>query len=432
MKDALLKLFVDFSEKHSLIDNAFIVGGSVRDILLGNEIKDIDIAVKGDSLNIARKFAEETGGSFVLLDAEFQIARVVKDGCFLDISVMRGNSIHDDLSERDITINAMAIPLKDSYELRVMSYESKNSKLFIIDPYDGRDDLSNRIIRMVSEENLIKDPLRILRIYRFSAELDFFIEANTLDAAKRLAPLISSVAVERITEELRHIIGLYGSYTTIKTMSNKGILRHVFPEFKINSLQLYKTTEEILNNPSDSLQLSALSFQPLIKYFEADYRKICLKLSTIFYDADTTKQSAMRLKMSRKEVEFIHAMVLNRNKISNSYKEMQGIADETKIIGLLKEFRDDVYPLIILAIAQEPSIRAFCKEVVSFYDNVFKPRAELLPIITGDDLINTFNLKPSPIFKEILAELEDMILYGRISSKEDALKMAEEMLKDKS
>jgi hypothetical protein len=136
--------------------------------------------------------------------------------------------------------------------------------------------------------------------------------------------------------------------------------------------------------------------------------------------------------MSRKEVEFIHEMALKRAKILDSYKEMQGMADETKIIGLLKEFRGDAYPLIILAIAQEPSIIAFCKEVVSFYDNVFKSRAALLPIITGDDLINTFNLKPSPIFKAILSEIADMILDGRISSKEEALKIAQDMLKNKS
>jgi hypothetical protein len=134
--------------------------------------------------------------------------------------------------------------------------------------------------------------------------------------------------------------------------------------------------------------------------------------------------------MSRKEVEFIHEMALKRAKILDSYKEMQGMADETKIIGLLKEFRGDVYPLIILAIAQEPSIIAFCKEVVSFYDNVFKPRAALLPIITGDDLMREFNIKPSPAFKEILAAVEDLVLKGRITSREEALKIVSEMIKN--
>ncbi|MEW6739535.1 MAG: hypothetical protein AB1325_06470 [Nitrospirota bacterium] len=421
----LLELFIDFAEKEGIATDSFIVGGAVRDILLGKELKDIDIAVKGDAINIAKRFAQEINGSFVLLDKEFGIARIVKNSQFIDISIMRGDSIHSDLSERDITINAMAIPLA-SFQPSAFSLQH------LIDPHNGKDNLFNRIIRMVSEENLIKDPLRILRIYRFAAALNFSIEEDTLSAAERLAPLITSVAVERIAEELRHIVRLDDSYETMKALIDNRILANIFPEVRINSLKLYKTTEEILSNPSDSLQLSAFSLRPLIKYFETEYRYICLKLSTLFPNPDSAKQSAIRLKMSRKEVEFIHEMALKRAKILDSYKEMQGMADETKIIGLLKEFRDDVYPLIILAIAQEPSIIAFCKEVVSFYDNVFKPRAALLPIITGDDLMREFNIKPSPAFKEILAEIEDMVLEGRISSKEEALKMAKVILKDKS
>ena len=423
----LLELFIDFAKRKGIIDNAFIVGGAVRDIILRKELKDIDVAAKGDAIDIAKKFAQEINGSFVLLDKEFGIARIVKDSQFLDISIMRGDSIYTDLSERDITINAMAIPLA-GFQPSVLSLQPLN----LIDPYNGENDLFNGVIKMVSEGNLIKDPLRILRIHRFAAALKFSIEADTLNAVKRLTPLITSVAVERIAEELRHIIGLDDSYKTIKAMMDNRIFAYIFPEIGINSLHLYKNTEEILSNLANSLQLAAYSLQPLIEYFEADYRKICLKLSTLFHIPDTAKQSAIRLKMSRKEVEFIYKMAINRSKIPNIYKETNGIVDEIKIIGLLKEFRDDAYPLIILAIAQEPSITAFCKEVISFYGNVFKPRAILLPVITGNDLINVFNLKPSPMLKKILTEVEDMTLYGKITSKEEALNIVEEIFKDKS
>ncbi len=102
------------------------------------------------------------------------------------------------------------------------------------------------------------------------------------------------------------------------------------------------------------------------------------------------------------------------------------MVDKANIIGLLKKFRDNVYPLIILAIAQKPSVTDFCKDVISFYDNVFKPRAALLPIITGDDLIKEFNLKPSPLFKEILDNIENMMLKGKINTKKDAIKAVRE------
>jgi len=243
----LLEHFKNFAERRGISDSAFIVGGAVRDILLGNEKKDIDIAIKGDSLNIAKDFAKDRRGSFVLLDADFQTARVVKNGYFLDISAMRGNSIHDDLSERDITINAMAIPLSE-----VKSQESE-VRSRTIDPFNGKNDLADKIIRMVSEENLIKDPLRILRIYRFAAALNFSIEDDTLSAAERLAPLISSVAVERIAEELRYIVRLDNSYKTMKALLDNKILANIFPElkedFRFQGLELYKNVEDILNNP---------------------------------------------------------------------------------------------------------------------------------------------------------------------------------------
>lgn len=425
---SILDFFINFAERQGIINDAFIVGGAVRDILVGNELKDIDIAIKGDAINIAHRFAREIDASFVVLDKEFGIVRVVKDNQYIDICLMRGHNIYNDLSERDITINAMAIPLRDTNNSQNLSLVTRYSLLNVIDPYNGKSDLVNGIIRMVSEENLIKDPLRLLRVYRFAATLDFSIEEKTINAVGKLASLINSVAVERIAEELRHIVSLDNSYKTMKALMDNRILVNIFPEveedFKVLGLELYKNVEDILNNPSRFLLPAS--------YFSVHtFKKICLKLSTLFCNPDTAKQSAIRLKMSRKEVEFIHEIVLNRNKILNSYKEMQGMADETKLIGLLKEFRDDVYPLIILAIAQEPSITAFCKEIVSFYNNVFKPRAALLPIITGNDLINTFNLKPSPIFKKILIEIEDMTLEGSISSREEALKIAGEMLKNK-
>lgn len=431
---SLLRLFIDFAEKQRIIGDAFIVGGAVRDILLGKELKDVDIVVKGDATDIAKKFADEINASFVLLDEDFGVARIVKNGQFIDISVMRGDSINADLSERDITINAMAIPLKDSDKFQVTSdkLKDKNSLLVArysllnaIDPYNGFYDLTNEIIRMVSEENLIKDPLRIIRIYRFAAALNFHIEENTINAARRLASLITSVAAERIAEELRYIIKLDKSYETMQFFMDAGILSYIFPEisseYGVAGLRLYKSIDEVLSN---------LPAGNTLKYFGDNYRKICLKLSALFPDAESAKNAAIRLKMSRKEVEFIYDMALNRDKILNFYKETEGSPNEIKTVDLLKEFHDDIYALTILGVAQDVSTAAFCRELLGFYEHVFKPRASLLPIITGDDLINAFKLRPSPLFKKILNGIQDMVLKGKISSKQEALRIAEKMLRD--
>src|SRR5271169_1490331 len=183
----LLALFKDFALKKGIADDTYIVGGAVRDMLSEIETKDIDLAVAGDALLISKEFAQASGSSFVLLDSTFGIARVVKDSVFLDISAMRGDSITADLAGRDITINAMALPLCE--------WESKSH---VIDPFGGQEDLNSGIIRMVSERNIISDPLRTLRIYRFSAALHASIENNTRLALKNHNALLKEVAIERI------------------------------------------------------------------------------------------------------------------------------------------------------------------------------------------------------------------------------------------
>ncbi len=125
----LLELFKEFCLKKGIADDTYIVGGAVRDMLSGIETKDIDLAVAGDAISISQEFARTSGSSFVLLDSTYGIARVVKDSVFLDISAMRGGSIASDLADRDITINAMALPLRE--------WESKTH---LIDPFGGQEE----------------------------------------------------------------------------------------------------------------------------------------------------------------------------------------------------------------------------------------------------------------------------------------------------
>ena len=447
----LVELFIEFAKNKNISDSTFIVGGSVRDILLDKEIKDLDIVVKGDAVDIAREFANEINASFVLLYNE--TARVVKKSkhsLFLDISAMRGDSIYTDLAARDITINAMAMPIKDSNKFSVTSNKPKDknsllvtrySLLHVIDPFGGMHDLSHGIIRMVSEKNLIEDPLRLLRVYRFAATLNFSIEKNTLSAVKKLSSLITSVAAERVAEELRYIIKLDDSYKTIKLIADDGLLPRIFselrwPEELKEHLMLYESTEDVLNNLSRYFPDYS---KPMQEYFKTDYKKICLRFSTLFHNHNdnhnAAKHSAIRLRMSNKEVDFISKIALNSQKILKLYKKDKDKQDKTTAIKFLKEFQDDIYPLLIISVAQELltqplsyPIRRFCHKLLMLYHGEFMQRMSLLPIITGDDLIEIFYLKPSPLFKEILITIEDMVLEGRIDSKENALRAAKDMV----
>ncbi|MFZ5996449.1 MAG: hypothetical protein ACOYW7_03055 [Nitrospirota bacterium] len=421
----LLDSFRSFVREQGIAERVFIVGGAVRDILLGRPLQDIDIAVQGDALAIAETFAARIGATFVLLDREFKTARVVREGSFLDIAALRGGSIFDDLGERDLTINAMALPLE---------YEDATAS--IIDPYSGRSDLSGRIVRLIAESNLIKDPLRVLRIYRFATTLSFAIDAATRSAAKRHAPLLQSVAGERIADEMRHIVSSQDSFPMIRAMAEDGVIQHALPCSGIASdaLMLYRQTEAVLTMLSRYFPGHAQLFS---RYFALDYRKIGLKLSTLFSDARSAEKASADLRLSVRETEFISTMVVHRSTIMHLYRS--STPDDARLITFLKEFRDDLYPLLILAIAlsetehQEDAaaLQTFCRDLLIFYHDKFIPRLRMLPLVTGDDLIREFHLSPSPLFGTILGEIEDGVLKGTITSRDEAFELVKTLLKEK-
>ena len=139
---------------------AYLVGGAVRDALLGRRSHyfDLDFVMLTRAVKTARKIADRTKGGFVLLDAERQIARVVFAGGTVDLAQAEGGSLEGDLLRRDFRINAIACnPFTGE----------------IIDPLDGQTDLRLGLLRMVSRSNLEDDPLRLLRAYRPSGAVGF-------------------------------------------------------------------------------------------------------------------------------------------------------------------------------------------------------------------------------------------------------------------
>jgi len=171
-----------------LIDaRGFLVGGAVRDLILGREPRDADIAIGGASEEAAR-FAGECGGRVIALgSAPFDVVRVAARSGVYDFAEIVGASIEDDLSRRDFTVGAIALPLDPSRA--------------IVDPFDGAGDVERRLLRMVKESNFADDPLRVLRGARLVAELALSIEEATLDAMRRHAGEVGTSASERLGVE---------------------------------------------------------------------------------------------------------------------------------------------------------------------------------------------------------------------------------------
>ena len=416
----LLNLLCSFAVDHNFADQAFIVGGAVRDLILGRPIKDADVVIPGDAVTIGRSFAETTSSSFVLLDKDFGITRVVKAGEYTDISAMRGSSIFEDLSERDLTINAMAIPL---CKIQGSGISSSPIEQSVVDPFGGRNDLRYGIIRMVSEDNIIKDPLRLLRIFRFAAELTFTIEVKTAFVVKSNASLISHPAAERIAEELRKIMQSGSSYSIIKEMEKSGLLFQLFPELSEYPADVWRQVEHSYGYIEHILHNLPLYFPsgsaPIENYISTGSRIFCLKIAALFGNEEIAEKISHRLRLSRRESDFITMLTPNR-----------ALPHLTKpqIIRMLRDFGDDIYALLIHALATEhvcqlsgSSLLSITRDIVSMYQDEFAKRRVRLPLITGDDLMNELGLQPSPMFKQILSQVELFILEGRINSRAEAL-----------
>jgi hypothetical protein len=170
-------------------ENAYLVGGAVRDELLGRELVDIDI-VCSDPKRAARAFAARSGGApFSLSDRHGAWRVVLPGGRCVDFTPLRG-TVADDLALRDFTVNAIAEPLAGGD---------------VVDPYEGRRDLAERRLRVVSERVFDDDPLRLLRAVRFERELGLRLDAEAEELVRSHASLVDRAAGERILAELERL-----------------------------------------------------------------------------------------------------------------------------------------------------------------------------------------------------------------------------------
>ncbi|HWR89747.1 MAG TPA: hypothetical protein VN260_05775 [Dissulfurispiraceae bacterium] len=433
--DTLLDRFRAFSAKEGFLDDVYLVGGAVRDLIAGTAIKDADLALRGSVKKPSERFAASAGASCVVLDEDFEVVRIALGGFFIDISPLRGGTILDDLAGRDLTINAMALPLKDWRA--GMTGRSGDMIGAFIDPFGGIRDIRHCIVRMVSERNLLDDPLRLLRVFRFSATLKFIIETGTLQSVRDHGRLIRHVPAERVAGELRHILAVPFSYKTMREMERSGFLRALFPEMDnlsgdvlTFSLRSYTYGEHVLCN----LPLYFFEHAPFVaEYFREPHRLTGLKLALLLYRSGRTEEAALRLKLSVRERDYID-MLLKGHPAVASHERLDGPSK----VRLLRRAGDDICALLIFAIAQQllcqctdHPLLTFAREMLCLYHDHVIPRMKRLPVLTGDDLIRTFRLTPSPMFGEVLGAVEDAFIQGEIESGDEALALAGRLIGDR-
>ena len=405
--NGLLTDFRRFVRERGMNGSCFIVGGTVRDILAGiRKPKDIDIVMKGRAVRAAQSFAGRAGGTFVLLDARFGTARVVRGDEHMDISRMRGATIGEDLASRDLTINAMAFPL---------------SSRRLIDPFGGSEDLMKGLLRIVSEENLVQDPLRILRCYRFSATHGFRIDRNSAAVLRKLARLLAVPAPERTTAELKKILAGPGAGRVLDRMFRDGALRVILPGFRSANLNAFR-----------ALEGQRARFFPFHEKLGYAAQALGFPLGLAVLVAGTGGRAAERLVLSNKEKAFLERAFAYRGKFKRFFSRGSGYAAFT---GVFRDLGDEIYAHLLFSYAllkaedesEGERFLEFSKAVLSGYIGKVRPRLGRRPI-SGEDLKKELGLTPSPMFRQVLDAVEIKWLKGEINNRQQALLAAKKLV----
>ena len=459
---------------------AFLVGGYLRDSLLGRTTHDIDIVVRGDAEETGKALASHLDGTLVVLGKDERVARVAlqPEGSSdipwqIDLTSTKGD-ILDDLERRDLTIDAMAVPLsalgQDGYAPEV------------IDLFSGLEDLEKSVIRAVRDDAFRRDPARLLRALRIAAELNFSLEPETQSLIKRDATLLTQVAAERARVDLCSILATDHSYRWLRLMDELGLMSILLPGLdeargvsqpKEHHWDVYDHSVETVGVLDQMLSDSITDGDEFIASLswvgeysshlvgesrEASGRRAVVKLAGLLHDvgkprmktiedsgrirffghpevgAEMTEDILRRLRFTRRETKLARDIVLHHlrpglmsNKghlptdkaIYRYFRDTGDAAVDTVLVNLA-DYRAARGPL--LDGEEWRSYSEQCRHIL--YTGLYKEREQYQkPLVTGHDLMEEFELSPGPLIGRLLEEVKEASAIGEVSTKEEALEL---------
>ncbi len=466
----------------------FIAGGPIRDWLMGRSTNDIDLVVPKGAIAMARAFSSETGGAFVLLDEDEDVARVVLDGFSFDFSGFRKGAleIEQDLSHRDFTMNAMAVPLEEiAPKVAVVPPGLVVPKdvltKYLIDPFDGQGDIERRIIKAVSLSNLQEDPLRMLRAFRFKAILDFSIHQRVLDLVKGKALLLKSCAAERINYELERIMATDQAGRVFKGLFEVGLLEVIIPEIRGlegveqpgfhhldvlgHCLETISTMDILVGDPCSKFSSCAPIKQwlkanehliPYLKWaaFLHDFGKPSKKGMredgrVTFYNhdkkgADMAVEISRRLRWSRTATLFVQTLVRMHMRPFHLLNDLRKGGPTKRAMRKLLEKIESAYPaLFLLAMADsmagcgpmkpkelDGQLSELFDRIQDFYLKRLVPASKAPPLVNGRDIMALFSIGPGPLVGEALRAVEAQRIEGVLKTRDEAIAWLKEHFPD--
>ncbi len=359
-----------------LPEGSYLVGGYIRDIILGRKTEkvDVDIVVPLNAIEIGKKIADNIGSKFIILDEKREVVRIILNHIYIDIANQVSSTIEGDLCSRDFSINSIAF-----------LFDSK----CLVDPFNGLEDLEISLLRTHSENNLLNDPLRILRCFRFVSELNFKVDLNLITFIKKNKEKLYLVAKERINYEIQKIV--HGA----------NALNAVLLIRKLNIFDIDNLSED-----SFFLDLGK------INYVELNQEEKEKFLPSFFIAQILDVISLEKLKFSKAEI--VKTKLLRKWHVLLEKKNITQLTESDRF-ALHKEL-EMFLPTFIFHLPQNLRLN-WLRRWRDNDDKLFHPSN----LLNGDVIKKNLKIKDGPILGELLQYLSKELAYKRLNNFDEAI-----------
>ncbi|MDA9738568.1 CCA tRNA nucleotidyltransferase [Prochlorococcus sp. AH-736-L17] len=362
---------------------SYLVGGFIRDIILGRKTEkvDVDIVVPLNAIEIGKKIADNIGSKFIILDEKREVVRIILNNIYIDIANQVSSTIEGDLCSRDFSINSIAFLF---------------DKKCLFDPLNGLKDLEICLLRTHSENNLLDDPLRILRCFRFVSELNFRIDLKLVDFIKTNKGRLYLVAKERINYEIQKIV--HGSNALDAVLLIKKL--NIFGSDNLSEDSFFLDLEKI-------------------NYAELNQKEKAKFLPSFFIAQILDVLSLEKLKFSKAEIEKTKLLrkwhfMLEKNNIAQ--------LTESDRFALHKEL-EMFLPSFIFYLPQNLRLD-WLHRWRDNDDKLFHPSN----LLNGDVIKKNLKIKDGPLLGELLHYLSKELAYKRLNNFDEAIYKAKQWI----
>ena len=429
--------------------NIYLVGGAVRDIVLGRQVRDYDFCCEGLVRPIGKHIADELGGAYYVLDDERDMVRAIVDdeqmGQFdIDIALISGEDISEDLRERDFTFNAMAIKIGENP--------------VFVDPLNGLADLQQKKLRMCGPESLNNDPMRALRAIRMSLEFGLEMDEGLLDAMMKIHDRLPESSMERYRDEMFKIIRLYQNDDAVRMYQQFNFLSYLFPGMEkkdsdldlgwvknTDSFALLLTQKQDLNKISDDYALYASSrlgnFQEALRAFfdktlALYHNRLMLMaftaiVKTLSDDVETVKNWCRRLTFSSSEMNFVESAFKSHTYL-NSLSDVTTFSD-VDIYRYFGKYKEGGVAGLVLFLSQAYAMRdiphaykewcdkvVFVQALISAYFTRYMEVISPTPLLSGHNIQELLNIPAGPNVGAIKNSLIEAQIRGSVKTLSEA------------